>query len=67
MSSHDIVVGKEPLRNTGVSSGSLPIVTKDMLLKSLDEYGKPVFRRILAQSIPQLHNSLGHERIFLEY
>jgi hypothetical protein len=45
--SHDIVVGKEPLRASRISSGSLPIVSKEEFLESLDEYGKPVFQRIL--------------------
>lgn len=47
MLSHDIVVGKEPLGTSRISSGSLPIVSKGEFLESLDEHGKLVFKRIL--------------------
>jgi hypothetical protein len=47
MLSHDIVVGKEHARASRISSGSLPIVSKEEFLESLDEHGKPVFQRIL--------------------
>jgi len=54
--SHDIVVGKEAPRASRISSGSLPIVSKEEFLESLDEYGRPVFERVLdfaeAQSYP---------------
>lgn len=45
--SHDIVVGKEPPRNAQITSGSLPVVSKSEFLASADQYGKPVFKRIL--------------------
>jgi len=45
--SHDLVVGKEFPKAKGVSSGSLPVVSKDEFLESLNEYGKPVFKSIL--------------------
>jgi len=45
--SYDIVVGREPPRASSVSSGALPIVTKEQFLEALDQYGKPVLGRIL--------------------
>ncbi len=45
--SYDIVVGREPPRASRVSSGALPIVTKEQFLEALDQYGKPVLGRIL--------------------
>jgi len=46
--SHDLIVGNEPKKIKQVSSGSLPIVTKDTFLKSLDQNGKPLFEQILS-------------------
>lgn len=43
----DIVVGKEPDTIKKISSGSLPVVSRDEFISSLDEFGKPVFKRIL--------------------
>ncbi|NOZ21813.1 MAG: DUF91 domain-containing protein [Planctomycetes bacterium] len=45
--SHDIVVGKQPSKPTQVASGSLPIVTEEFFVESLDEYGRQVFKPIL--------------------
>lgn len=43
----DIVVGKEPDTIKKISSGSLPVVSRDEFISSLDKFGKPVFKRIL--------------------
>jgi hypothetical protein len=45
--SQEIVVGKESEKPGPVASGSLPIVTKDAFLASLDDNGKAVFSQIL--------------------
>ncbi len=46
--SSDIVVGKEPAQLSRISSGSLPQTSKEQFLESLDEYGKPIFAKLLA-------------------
>jgi len=46
--SSDIVVGKEPVREKQVSSGSRRTVSKEEFLQSLDQFGRPVFEAILA-------------------
>jgi hypothetical protein len=45
--SSDVVVGREPPRLSRVSSSSLPVVSEEQFIDSLDEYGKPVFDRLL--------------------
>ncbi|MFC1636176.1 endonuclease NucS domain-containing protein [Planctomycetota bacterium] len=45
--SQEIVIGKESAKPTHVASGSLPIVTEDAFLASLDDNGREVFSRIL--------------------
>jgi hypothetical protein len=45
--SQEIVVGKESEKPTHVASGSLPVVTEEAFLASLDENGKIVFSRML--------------------
>lgn len=45
--SQEIVVGKESVKPGHVASGSLPIVTVNEFLNSLDDNGKAVFSRIL--------------------
>lgn len=45
--SQEIVVGNESEKPRKVTSGSLPVVTKDVFLESVDKYGKAVFSRIL--------------------
>jgi len=45
--SYDIVVGKEPKKAKKISSSSLPITDHDSFLKSLDENGFEVFRKML--------------------
>ena len=45
--SYDIVVGREPKRVKQVSSGSLPVVSQDAFLESLDENGKVIFEKLL--------------------
>jgi ACT domain-containing protein len=45
--STDIVVGEEASKPNQVSSGSLPKTNKRQFLESADEYGKPVFTRLL--------------------
>lgn len=45
--SQEIVVGKEAEKPRQVSSGSLPVVTEDDFLASVDENGKLVFARLL--------------------
>jgi hypothetical protein len=44
---HEVVVGKEAMK-TKVSSGSLPVVTEQQFLDSLDHFGRPVFEKLLA-------------------
>jgi len=44
---HEVVVGKEAVK-TKVSSGSLPVVTEQQFLDSLDQFGRPVFEKVLA-------------------
>ncbi len=45
--SQEIVVGKESQKPVKVASGSLPIVSEDAFIASLDENGKAVFSRII--------------------
>lgn len=45
--SYDIVVGREPRIVKQVSSGTLPTVTQESFLESLDKNGKEVFSRLL--------------------
>ena len=45
--SQEIVVGTESEKPKQVSSGSLPVVTEDAFLASVDENGRAVFARIL--------------------
>lgn len=45
--SQEIVVGKEPLKPRHIASGSLPVVTEEQFLSSLDENGRVLFSRIL--------------------
>jgi len=45
--STDVVIGKETLKPESVSTDTLPKVDRDKFLKSLDEYGRPVFERLL--------------------
>jgi len=45
--SQEVVVGKEASRPGRVSSGSLPVVTEQQFLDSTDEFGKPVFEKLL--------------------
>ncbi len=45
--SQEIVVGKESVKQTHVASGSLPIITEEVFLASLDDNGRAVFSRIL--------------------
>jgi hypothetical protein len=45
--SQEIVVGRESEKPRQVTSGSLPVVTQDAFLASLDDNGKAVFSRIL--------------------
>jgi len=45
--SHEIVVGKEATRPKKVSSGSLPVVTEQQFLDSTDQFGRPVFEKLL--------------------
>lgn len=45
--SQDIVVGKESEKPTQITSGSLPIVTENGFMDSLDDNGKIVFSQIL--------------------
>jgi len=48
--SYNIVVGKEPKKIREIFSGSLPIVTKEAFLESLDENGRDFFQKILHYS-----------------
>jgi hypothetical protein len=43
----DIVVGLEPTKTKEISSGTLPVVTQDFFMESLDKNGKEVFGRLL--------------------
>lgn len=45
--SSDIVVGKEPAQLSRISSGSLPQTSEEQFIESLDEYGKPIFTKLL--------------------
>ncbi len=45
--SYDIVVGKEPSKIKQITSGTLPIVSQDSFMESLDENGKEVLGQIL--------------------
>ncbi len=45
--STDIVIGKEPATIKKISTSSLPTVSKDEFIESLDRFGKPVFEKIL--------------------
>jgi len=45
--SSDIVVGKEPAKLSRISSSSLPQTSEKQFMESLDEYGKPVFEKLL--------------------
>lgn len=45
--SHDLVVGREPVRAKQVPSGSLPKISKETFIQSLDDYGQPVFEKVL--------------------
>lgn len=46
--SHDIVVGGEPKKVSKVRSGSLPVTSKQEFLEALDDFGRPVFERLLS-------------------
>lgn len=46
--SSDIVVGKEPVKLSRISSGSLPQTSEKQFVESLDEYGRLVFEKLLA-------------------
>lgn len=45
--SQEIVVGSEPTRLQRVSSGSLPVVSREDFLRSLDDNGRAVFGKVL--------------------
>jgi len=45
--SQDIVVGREPARPNLIPSGSLPVISQQDFLRSLDENGIMVFERLL--------------------
>jgi hypothetical protein len=45
--SQDIVVGRELTKPDRIASGSLPIVSQNDFMRSLDENGRPVFERFL--------------------
>jgi len=45
--SSDIVVGKEPAKLSRISSSSLPQTSEKQFMESLDEYGRPVFEKLL--------------------
>ncbi len=45
--SQEIVVGQEPVKPNRVVSGSLPVIGEEEFMESLDEYGKPVFKKLL--------------------
>jgi len=47
--SHDIVVGGDSSKKVSkVSSGSLPLTSKQNFMEALDAFGKPVFQRLLS-------------------
>jgi len=54
--SQEIVVGYEPSKPQRISSGSLPVVSREEFVQALDRNGKATFERILAfaqtQSMP---------------
>ena len=45
--SHELVIGREPAKVKQVFSGSLPTISKETFLHSLDDQGRPVFEKIL--------------------
>ena len=45
--SSDIVVGMELGRPSRISSSSLPLTSEKQFIESLDEYGRPVFEKLL--------------------
>jgi hypothetical protein len=45
--SYDIVVGKEPTKIKQITSGALPIVSRDSFMESLDKNGKAVLGQLL--------------------
>jgi len=45
--SQDIVVGREFAKADRIASGSLPVVSQNDFMRSLDEHGEPVFERLL--------------------
>jgi hypothetical protein len=45
--SHDIVVGREPEKLKQISSGSLPVITQETFINSLDDHGRDIFKKIL--------------------
>jgi len=45
--SHDVIVGNEPKNIKQITTGSLPIINKDIFLKTIDDNGKTLFKRIL--------------------
>lgn len=45
--SQDIVVGREPIKPDRVASGSLPVVSQNDFMRSLDDNGRLVFERLL--------------------
>lgn len=49
--SQEIVVGNESVKPIKVTSSSLPVVTKDAFLSSLDDNGKPVFSKLLELAV----------------
>jgi hypothetical protein len=51
--SQEVVVGKEAGRIEAVSTGSLPLVTEEEFLKSLDDNGRPFFTKILEYATQQ--------------
>ncbi len=61
--SHDIVVGREPAKSTRITSSSLPVITQEKFLESLDANGKEIFTRILGyasrNSLPVRWGSKG--------
>lgn len=46
--SQEIVVGTEPSKPQRVSSGSLPVVSREDFMRALDQNGRAIFERILA-------------------
>jgi hypothetical protein len=45
--SYDIVTGKEPVKIKQISSGTLPVVSQDTFMESLDQNGKDFFEKLL--------------------